>query len=107
MTTQTLPLLPLKNVAIFPELIQALIVGRPASLAAVKVAIDHDRKLVTVLQKDRDQENPDREDLFDIGTLANVTRVEQRDGGAQVIVPWCLPRPGPGLEHADGRGFAR
>ena len=47
MTTQTLPrlpLLPLKNVAIFPELIQALIVGRPASLAAVKVAIDHDRK---------------------------------------------------------------
>ena len=86
MTTQTLPLLPLKNVAIFPELIQALIVGRPASLAAVKVAIDHDRKLVTVLQKDRDQENPDREGLFDIGTLANVTRVEQRDGGAQVIV---------------------
>lgn len=89
MTTQTLPrlpLLPLKNVAIFPELIQALIVGRPASLAAVKVAIDHDRKLVTVLQKDRDQENPDRDGLFDIGTLATVTRVEQRDGGAQVIV---------------------
>lgn len=86
MTTQTLPLLPLKNVAIFPELIQALIVGRPASLAAVKAAIDHDRKLVTVLQKDRDQENPDREGLFDIGTLATVTRVEQRDGGAQVIV---------------------
>ena len=89
MTTQTLPrlpLLPLKNVAIFPELIQALIVGRPASLAAVKVAIDQDRKLVTVLQKDRDQENPDREGLFDIGTLATVTRVEQRDGGAQVIV---------------------
>ena len=89
MTTQTLPrlpLLPLKNVAIFPELIQALIVGRPASLAAVKVAIDQDRKLVTVLQRDRDQENPDREGLFDIGTLATVTRVEQRDGGAQVIV---------------------
>ncbi|MCY4013415.1 MAG: endopeptidase La [Gammaproteobacteria bacterium] len=86
MTTQTLPLLPLKNVAIFPELIQALIVGRPASLAAVKAAMDHDRKLVTVLQKDRDQENPDREGLFDIGTLATVTRVEQRDGGAQVIV---------------------
>ena len=86
MTTQTLPLLPLKNVAIFPELIQALIVGRPASLAAVKAAIDNDRKLVTVLQKDRDQENPDREGLFDIGTLATVTRVEQRDGGAQVIV---------------------
>ena len=86
MTTQTLPLLPLKNIAIFPELIQALIVGRPASLAAVKTAIDHDRELITVLQKDRDQEKPDRDGLFDIGTLATVTRVEQRDGGAQVIV---------------------
>lgn len=86
MTTQTLPLLPLKNIAIFPELIQALIVGRPASLAAVKAAVDHDRELVTVLQKDRDQEKPDRDGLFDIGTLATVTRVEQRDGGAQVIV---------------------
>ena len=86
MTTQTLPLLPLKNIAIFPELIQALIVGRPASLAAVKAAIDGDRELVTVLQKDRDQEKPERDGLFDIGTLATVTRVEQRDGGAQVIV---------------------
>ena len=86
MTTQTLPLLPLKNIAIFPELIQALIVGRPASLAAVKAAIDGGRELVTVLQKDRDQEKPERDGLFDIGTLATVTRVEQRDGGAQVIV---------------------
>ena len=83
---QKLPLLPLKNIAIFPELIQALIVGRPASLAAVKAAIDQDRELVTVLQKDPNEEKPDRDGLFDVGTLATVTRVEQRDGGAQVIV---------------------
>ncbi len=83
---QKLPLLPLKNIAIFPELIQALIVGRPASLAAVKAAIDQDRELVTVLQKDSNEEKPDRNGLFDVGTLATVTRVEQRDGGAQVIV---------------------
>jgi len=81
-----LPLLPLKDVAVFPELIHALIVGRPASLAAVKVAMDQDREILTVLQKDPNDERPGRDGLYDIGTISTVTRVEQRDSGAQVIV---------------------
>lgn len=86
MTTRTLPLLPLKNVAVFPELIQAVIVGRPASLAAVKAAVEGDSLICTVLQKNPNDENPSRDALFDVGTICRVTRVEQRDGGAQVIV---------------------
>ncbi len=86
MTKHKLPLLPLKNVAVFPQLIQALIVGRSASLAAVKAATDHDRELLTVLQKDPGDEHPDRNGLHDIGTVSTVSRVEQREGGAQVIV---------------------
>ena len=81
-----LPLLPLKNVAVFPELIHALIVGRPASLAAVKAAVEDNREVLTVLQKDPNDERPERDGLYDIGTVATVTRIEQRDGGAQVIV---------------------
>ena len=81
-----LPLLPLKNVAVFPELIHALIVGRPASLAAVKAAVEDNREVLTVLQKDPNDERPERDGLHDIGTVATVTRIEQRDGGAQVIV---------------------
>ena len=81
-----LPLLPLKNVAVFPELIHALIVGRPASLAAVKAAVEDNREVLTVLQKDPNDEQPARDGLFDIGTVATVTRIEQREGGAQVIV---------------------
>ena len=81
-----LPLLPLKNVAVFPELIHALIVGRPASLAAVKAAVEADREVLTVLQKDPNDERPSREGLYDVGTVATVTRIEQREGGAQVIV---------------------
>ena len=81
-----LPLLPLKNVAVFPELIHALIVGRPASLAAVKAAVEDNREVLTVLQKDPNDERPERNGLYDIGTVATVTRIEQRDGGAQVIV---------------------
>ena len=86
MSTTTLPLLPLKNVTVFPALIQALIVGRTASLAAIKTAVDGDGQLLTVLQKNPDDEHPDRDGLYDIGTLSTVTRVEQREGGAQVIV---------------------
>ena len=86
LSTTSLPLLPLKNVTVFPALIQALIVGRAASLAAIKAAVDGDGQLLTVLQKNPDDEHPDRDGLYDIGTISTVTRVEQREGGAQVIV---------------------
>ena len=86
MQTDALPLLPLKNVTVFPALIQALIVGRAASLAAVQAAVEGDGQLLTVLQRNPDDEHPDQAGLYDVGTLSTVTRVEQRDGGAQVIV---------------------
>ena len=86
MTTHKLPLLPLKNVTVYPELIQALIVGRPASLVSIKAALDGDNMVLTVLQKDPDDEHPAREALYDVGTISKITRVEQREGGAQVIV---------------------
>ena len=86
LTTYKLPLLPLKNVTVYPELIQALIVGRSASMAAIKTAIDNDREILTVLQRNPEDEHPTRETLHDIGTVSTVTRVEQREGGAQVIV---------------------
>ena len=85
-TMHKLPLLPLKNVAVYPGLIQALIVGRPQSLAAVNSAIERNNELLTVLQKDPGDEHPDRNDLYDVGTVSQVTRAEQREGGAQVIV---------------------
>ena len=86
MSRTTLPLLPLKNVTVFPALIQALIVGRTASLAAIKAAVDGDGQLLTVLQKNPEDEHPDRDGLYDVGTISTVTRVEKREGGAQVIV---------------------
>ncbi len=81
-----LPLLPLKDVVVFPEIIQALAVGRAASLGAVKAAIEANREIVTVLQKDAGKEQPARDDLNDIGVVSRITRVEKREGGAQVIV---------------------
>lgn len=81
-----LPLLPLKNVAVYPDLIQALIVGRPASLAAVQAAGGEEGEILAVLQRNRGDDKPERSGLHDVGTISRITRVERRDGSAQVLV---------------------
>ena len=89
MTPQTrlsLPVLPLKNTVVYPELVLPLTVGRSKSLAALKAAADTNQRLITVAQRDPSHEEPERTDLYDIGTIVAVKRIERRDGGAQVIV---------------------
>ena len=85
-TPSILPVLPLKNTVVYPELVVPLAVGRPKSLAAVKVAVDSASPILTVAQRDGTLEGPDRHELHDVGTLVSVKRVERREGGAQVIV---------------------
>ena len=82
----TLPLLPLKNLVIFPTLVAPVAVGRARSLASVKVSASGSREVIVVLQRDPDAEEPGQEQLHEIGTLCTVSRVEERNGGAQVIV---------------------
>ena len=82
----TLPLLPLKNLVIFPTLVAPVAVGRARSLASVKVSASGSREVSVVLQRDPDAEEPGQEQLHEIGTLCTVSRVEERNGGAQVIV---------------------
>jgi ATP-dependent Lon protease len=81
-----LPVLPLKNTVVFPELVVPLAVGRPKSLGAVKAASDSNSQMLTVAQRDAEQDAPDRDGIHDIGTLVSIKRVERRDGGANVIV---------------------
>ena len=82
----TLPLLPLKNLVIFPTLVAPVAVGRARSLASVKVSANGSREVIVVLQRDPEAEEPAQEELHEIGTLCTVSRVEERNGGAQVIV---------------------
>ena len=82
----TLPLLPLKNLVIFPTLVAPVAVGRARSLASVKVSAIGSREVIVVLQRDPEAEEPAQEELHEIGTLCTVSRVEERNGGAQVIV---------------------
>ena len=85
-TLQELPVLPLRDTLVFPELFVSIKVGRHASLAALKTAVESDRRLITVLQRKSDTDEPDLKDLHEVGTICRVTRVEQADGGAVVVV---------------------
>ena len=81
-----LPVLPLKNTVVYPEIVVPLAVGRTKSLAAIKAASEADNRIITVAQLDPKNEDPVREDLYDVATIARITRIERRDNGAQVIV---------------------
>ncbi len=81
----SLPVLPLKDTVVYPQIVVPLSVGRPRSLAAIEAAMETGRQFVAVAQKDPETENPALEDLHAVGTIAKITRIEKRDGGAQVI----------------------
>ena len=83
---ETYPVLPLKNTVVYPQIVIPLAVGRPKSLAAVNAGIDSGRRIVAVAQKQASIEDPSRDDLFTVGTIATINRVEKREKGAQVIV---------------------
>ena len=81
-----LPVLPLKNTVVYPQIIVPLRVGRAKSLAAVHAAVEHGRQLLAVAQLDGEMEDPQREDLRNIGTIVKISRIEKSDNSAQVIV---------------------
>ncbi|MCB1683100.1 MAG: endopeptidase La [Pseudomonadales bacterium] len=84
--TQIYPILPLKNVVVFPQIVQHLAVGRLRSLAALAAATEHHREFIAVAQRVSGVEDPGFEDLHAIGTIVRINRIEKQENGAQVIV---------------------
>ena len=84
--TPIYPILPLKNVVVFPQIVQHLAVGRQRSLAALTAAAEQRRELIAVAQRVSGVEDPGYEDLHRIGTIVRINRIEKHDSGAQVIV---------------------
>ena len=85
-TPLKLPVLPLKNTVVYPQIIVPLAVGRPMSLAAMNAALERGRELIAVAQREPEEQRPERGGLYDVGTVVTISRMERRDGGAQIIV---------------------
>ena len=82
-----LPLLPLKDAVVFPHMVVPLLVGRPASLAAVEESLASNLPLFLCTQLDPNQEDPRPDDLYRVGVAANVLQtLRMPDGTMKVVV---------------------
>ncbi|MEY3984943.1 MAG: hypothetical protein RLZ59_388, partial [Pseudomonadota bacterium] len=73
--TLKLPLLPLRDIVVFPHMIVPLFVGREKSVAALEQAMAGDKEILLVAQLDPGQDNPGRDDLYDMGVTATVLQL--------------------------------
>ena len=68
--TRSLPILPLRDIVVFPHRIVPLFVGREKSVAALEAAMASDKELFLVAQLDPGEDDPDRDALYDLGVVA-------------------------------------
>ncbi|TVV74999.1 endopeptidase La [Sphingomonas solaris] len=100
--TDTLPVLPLRDIVVFPQMIVPLFVGRDKSVAALETAMAADKSIFLVAQLDPAEDDPDRDALYDLGVVATVLQLlKLPDGTVRVLVEG---RQRATLETLDGDG---
>ena len=85
--SQTYPVLPLRDIVVFPHMIVPLFVGRDKSVAALESAMAADKSIFLVSQLDPSEDDPDRDALYDLGVVATVLQLlKLPDGTVRVLV---------------------
>ena len=83
----TLPLLAVRDVVVFPNMVLPLFVGRESSVLAIESALAQDRLLFLATQRDQTIENPEPEDIYDLGTVSLILRMlKLPDGRLKILV---------------------
>src|ERR1700738_3385035 len=81
-----LPLVPLRDDVVFPKLIVPLSVGRRTSIAAITAAMEKDKQVLLVAQRDPQVDDTTEQDLYAIGTIAEINGMRQTPAGVQMLV---------------------
>lgn len=85
--TLVLPMLPLRDVVVYPHMVLPLFVGREKSIVALEKAMETDKRVFLVAQQDASKDNPEQKDLYKIGTTAKVMQLLRLpDGTVKVLV---------------------
>jgi ATP-dependent Lon protease len=86
-TTATYPVLPLRDIVVFPHMIVPLFVGRERSVRALEQVMKDDRQILLASQKDAAKDDPAEDDIYRVGALANVLQLlKLPDGTVKVLV---------------------
>ena len=84
---ETLPMLPLRDVVVYPQLVIPLFVGREKSIQAIENANNGDKRIFLVAQKNANKDEPNIKDLYQVGTIATILQMlKLPDGTVKVLV---------------------
>ncbi len=101
--SQSLPLLPLRDIVVFPGMIVPLFVGRDKSVVALEKAMESDKEIVLIAQLDPAEDDPGRDDLYDMGVTASIMQLlKLPDGTVRVLVEGKQRVSLENIELADG-----
>ena len=76
------PLLPLRDVVVFPHMVIPLFVGRPKSIKAMEIAMEAGKSILLVAQKSAAKDEPTSEDMYQIGCISNILQMLKNEGGS-------------------------
>lgn len=100
MTSLTLPVLPLRDIVVFPHMVVPLFVGREKSVVALEQVLNEEKQILLLTQRDHTQDEPASEDLYDVGTVASILQLlKLPDGTVKVLVE--------GQQRAKVKSFTR
>ena len=103
-----LPVLPLRDVVVFPHMVIPLFVGREKSIRALDIAVEGDKRILLVAQKAADTDDPGAADLHPIGTMAQVLQLlKLPDGTIKVLVEGLSRARADDVHAQDGALFAK
>ena len=101
---ETLPLVPLRDVVLFPHMMMPFVIGRPSSIRALDYALLRGKRLFLSAQHDATRDNPGPEEIHTLGTVCNIVQsLKLPDGNVKVLVEG-LER-GRALEFKEDQGF--
>lgn len=84
---QKYPVLPLRDIVVYPKMIVPLFVGREKSIRALQEVVENDQNIILATQKNASIEDPTQEDIFDVGTLGTVLQLlKLPDGTVKVLI---------------------
>jgi len=101
---KALPLLPLRGVLVFPYMVIHLDVGREKSISALEDAMLHDREIFLATQKDSQLDDPEIEDIYEIGTVVEIKQLLKLPGGTLRVLVEGLHR-GKVIKYLESEAF--
>ena len=101
---ETLPMVPLRDVVVFPHMMMPFVIGRSSSVRALEYALAHDRRIFLAAQHDATTDDPGAPDIYTVGTVSNILQsVKLPDGNIKVLVEGV--DRGRTIECRDEEGF--